>query len=32
MEKAILALMGDKDRVVYYYLADAKRMFRIILG
>ena len=32
MEAAILALMGDNDRVVYYYLADAKRMFRVILG
>jgi hypothetical protein len=32
MERAILALMGERDRVVYYYLADAKRMFRVILG
>ncbi len=32
MEQAILKLMGEKDRVVYYYLADAKRMFRVILG
>jgi hypothetical protein len=32
MEQAIVALMGDSDRVVYYYLADAKRMFRVILG
>jgi hypothetical protein len=32
MERAILDLMGDDDRAVYYYLADAKRMFRVILG
>ena len=32
MERAILAVMGEGDRVVYYYLADAKRMFRVILG
>ncbi len=32
MEQAIVAVMGNSDRVVYYYLADAKRMFRVILG
>ena len=32
MEKAILALMGDEDRATYYYLSDAKRVFRVILG
>jgi hypothetical protein len=32
MESAILALLGDEDRVVYYYLSDSKRMFRVILG
>ena len=32
MEKAILALMGDEDRATYYYLSDAKRIFRVILG
>lgn len=32
MEKAILALMGDDDRATYYYLSDAKRIFRVILG
>ena len=32
MEGKILELMGDEDRVVYYYLSDSKRMFRVILG
>lgn len=32
MERAILDLMGDEDRAAYYYLSDAKRMFRVILG
>lgn len=32
MEGSILALMGDEDRAVYYYLSSAKRMFRVILG
>jgi hypothetical protein len=31
LERAIGALMGDGDRVVYYYLSDSKRMFRVIL-
>jgi hypothetical protein len=32
MERAILELLGDNDRAVYYYLSDSKRMFRVILG
>jgi hypothetical protein len=32
MERAILDLMGDTDRAVYYYLSDTKRMFRVMLG
>jgi hypothetical protein len=32
MERAILDLIGDDDRVVYYYLSDSKRMFRVMLG
>lgn len=32
MEDAILALLGDRDRCVYYYLSDSKRMFRVVLG
>ena len=32
MEKAILDLLGDNDRAVYYYLSDSKRMFRVVLG
>jgi hypothetical protein len=32
MERAILELLGDEDRAVYYYLSDAKRIFRVILG
>jgi len=31
METAIVALLGDGDRVVYYYLSDAKRLFRVVL-
>lgn len=31
MERALLALLEDGDRVVYYYLSDSKRMFRVIL-
>jgi hypothetical protein len=31
MEAAIAGLLGDDDRAAYYYLADAKRMFRVIL-
>lgn len=32
MERTILALMGDQDRAAYYYLSNAKRMFRVMLG
>lgn len=32
MEGKILELLGDDDRAVYYYLSDAKRLFRVILG
>jgi hypothetical protein len=32
MERAILDLLGDEDRATYYYLADAKRIFRVRLG
>ncbi len=32
MEKTIADLLGENDRAVYYYLTDAKRMFRVVLG
>ena len=32
MEKTIADLLGDDDRAAYYYLTDAKRMFRVVLG
>ena len=32
MENAIVDLLGDDDRATYYYLSDAKRMFRVVLG
>jgi hypothetical protein len=32
MERAILDLLEDGDRAVYYYLSDSKRMFRVMLG
>ncbi|GAC1560434.1 MAG: hypothetical protein NVS3B10_18710 [Polyangiales bacterium] len=32
MEKTIASLLGDDDRAAYYYLTDAKRMFRVVLG
>jgi hypothetical protein len=32
LEKAILALIGEGDRVVYYYLSDSKRIFRVVLS
>jgi hypothetical protein len=32
MEKTIADLLGDEDRAAYYYLTDAKRMFRVVLG
>lgn len=31
MERELLAILGDGDRVVYYYLSDSKRVFRVIL-
>ncbi|APR83315.1 Hypothetical protein A7982_08664 [Minicystis rosea] len=31
METAIVALLGDGDRAVYYYLSNAKRLFRVVL-
>ena len=31
MERAIGELLGDGDRAAYYYLSDAKRMFRVLL-
>ncbi len=32
MESTIVALMGEGDRAVYYYLSDSKRLFRVVLG
>jgi hypothetical protein len=32
MESAILALLGEGDRAVYYYLSDSKRLFRVVLA
>jgi len=32
METAVVELLGDDDRAVYYYLSDSKRMFRVVLG
>jgi hypothetical protein len=31
METAIVALLGEGDRAAYYYLASAKRLFRVVL-
>lgn len=31
MERTLLSILDDDDRVVYYYLSDSKRMFRVIL-
>jgi hypothetical protein len=31
MERALLAILDDGDRVVYYYLSDSKRIFRVLL-
>ena len=31
MESELLALIEDGDRVVYYYLSDTKRIFRVLL-
>jgi hypothetical protein len=32
MEQTIANLLGESDRAAYYYLTDAKRMFRVVLG
>jgi hypothetical protein len=32
MERAILELLGEADRAIYYYLSDSKRMFRVLLS
>lgn len=32
MERSLLDLMEEGDRVTYYYLSDTKRMFRVMLG
>ena len=32
MESTVVDLLGDDDRAAYYYLSDAKRMFRVVLG
>ncbi len=31
LETSLVKLMGDEDQAAYYYLADAKRMFRVVL-
>ena len=31
MEQAVVSLMGEGDRAAYYYLSDAKRIFRVVL-
>jgi hypothetical protein len=31
MERTLLEILGDGDRVVYYYLSDSKRIFRVML-
>ena len=31
MERSLLEILEDGDRVVYYYLSDSKRIFRVIL-
>ena len=31
MERALLDILDDGDRVVYYYLSDSKRIFRVLL-
>jgi hypothetical protein len=32
IEKALLDLLEDGDRAVYYYLSDSKRVFRVVLA
>jgi hypothetical protein len=31
IEKALLELLEEGDRAVYYYLSDSKRIFRVVL-
>ena len=31
MERTLLSILEDGDRVVYYYLSDSKRIFRVLL-
>lgn len=31
MERTLLSILDDGDRVVYYYLSDSKRIFRVLL-
>jgi hypothetical protein len=31
IEKTLLELLSEGDRVVYYYLSDSKRIFRVVL-
>jgi hypothetical protein len=31
IEKALLELLAEGDRAVYYYLSDSKRVFRVVL-
>lgn len=31
LESAIVPLLADGDRAVYYYLSDSKRIFRVVL-
>ena len=32
MEQTVASLLGDGDRAAYYYLTDAKRMFRVVIA
>ncbi len=31
IEKALLDILGEGDRAIYYYLSDSKRIFRVVL-
>ena len=31
MERALVEVLGEGDRAAYYYLSDAKRMFRVLI-
>ena len=31
MERALVEALGEGDRAAYYYLSDAKRMFRVMV-